>query len=216
MTRFRLPHDHSLMELLAKAPGYAVKRLTWAAVSVYLERYFRKRPDAGPLDRAAAIDDLREAESILLLCLGNICRSPFAERYLAAELSSFDLDDLSVDSAGLGTASDRRCPQSAIDTAGRYDVRLEDHRSRRLSADQLRSSDVIFVMDYVNYYTIARRHPEVADDTYFLGIFADADEHVPIPDPYGRGRERFDDVYEVISRSLDGIVSHLRERPEVT
>src|SRR3989442_1788473 len=85
----------------------------------------------------------RAPRSILLVCHGNICRSPFAAVLLQRALGPAGIR---VHSAGF-IGPNRPSPPEAVTAAARYGVNLSDHRSRVLTADLVRSTDPLVVMD---------------------------------------------------------------------
>lgn len=211
--------NHSATELVRKAPGYGVKVAERWAVRQYRRLYFRANPDHHALDREAAVEQVRTANSILFLCWGNICRSPFAERYAATRLAERGLDDVDMRSAGLGQVEGRSSPDHAVAAAAERDVDLTDHRSSRATAPLVASSDVVFVMSYNNYHSVSTDFPATDGAVFFLGVLGatetpdrDSDPAaVLIGDPHGSEREMFDAVYATIADAVDEIVAVLDE-----
>lgn len=158
--------------------------------------------DASPPDGAAS-GDLH----VLFLCYGNICRSPLAERYLDSVAEDRGIDGLSVDSAGLRTTAGRASPDDAVRVADELGVDLSDHRSKPVTAEQLDRSDLVVVMDLLNYHDLRRGFGDLDDKTRFLGVFAG--EGYEISDPYGEGLDRFRALYADVVRSVDGLAEAL-------
>lgn len=204
--------DYTLRTALAKAPGYLVKTVDRRIAEVRLARYFRRHPDHRAVSEADAADAVRGADRLLFLCWGNICRSPLAERYCRSRLAEEPSPDVSVSSSGLGQYEGRESPEDAVASARRFDVDLADHRSSRLSPDRVEAADAVLVMDAYNFHLLSKRYPDAVDRTFFLRVFADDAGDPPfIPDPHGRGRERFDEVYATVVDAVDGMVEVLRE-----
>lgn len=196
--------DPSLPTAIGRAPKFVVKKARRWLVSRYYDRYFEENPGHPALSTARAKAAVADAERILFLCWGNICRSPMAERYLRARLEEVGVEGVALCSAGWGEYEGRPSPPDAVESADRHGVDLGEHRSVRLSAEVVRDVDVAFVMDYNDFHALTSRYPEVADDTYFLRtMLGDARESPRIPDPHGRGPERFQRAYETIARALD-------------
>lgn len=166
-----------------------------------------------PLSRSAALDDLSKTPSILFLCLGNICRSPLAERYARKQFESSSIDDFGVSSAGHHPKEGRPSPEPAIEVARRFGVDLEPHRSQRLTEAILTRADIVVVMDTQNYCWLRRNTPQALPVTYFLKPFGPGDGwDFAIQDPASGDVEMFRTVYDDIATAVDGIVDGLEQR----
>lgn len=158
-------------------------------------------------DRDAALARLAERPAVLFVCLGNICRSPMAERYLRERAHERGLD-LEVRSAGVSEAVDRPSPDDAIEAAAEFDIDLTDHRSATLTDELLEWAGVVFVMDVRNYRALRARVG--ADGVFFLRPFAG--EGLELRDPYGEDIETFRTVYGQLVGALDGLLDDLAAR----
>jgi protein-tyrosine-phosphatase/predicted ATP-grasp superfamily ATP-dependent carboligase len=146
-----------------------------------------------------ALAALSNASSVLFVCKGNICRSPFAEYYARTRMPA-----IRVSSVGLLPASGRVSPKAAIDAAGARDIDMSKHRSRVLTDSDLVSSDVIFVFDADLFRAVnrfARRH-ERAQKVFYLGSL-DSGHPLEIKDPYGKSLQEFEATYGRIARLID-------------
>lgn len=198
-----------MLAALRRAPGFAAKTVERIVVTRRLARRFRERPDHPATNLEEATAAVERVDRILFLCWGNVCRSPLAEGYLAGRLEATGVGGVSVQSAGLGEVAGRPSPERAVEAAAAYDVDLSDHRSRLASPAQVEASDVVFVMDYYNYYLLVTRYPEAAGRTFFLGALLGDEASTTISDPHGEGREAFDDAYAAIVASVDRLVESL-------
>lgn len=162
-----------------------------------------------PLDPERAITDLPDTPRILVLCLGNICRSPMAERYLRAGARERGID-LSVHSAGFIETEDRPSPDDAVTAAAEYGVDLDDHRSTLVTEGMLARSDLVVLMDAENYTHLDRRFGRWTDRAYFLGAFTEEGSH-EITDPYGSDVAEFRRVYDEIATATDALLAELAE-----
>ncbi|HHD2899623.1 protein tyrosine phosphatase [Klebsiella pneumoniae] len=129
-------------------------------------------------------------DSILVLCTGNICRSPIAERLLRRSLPIKQ-----IDSAGVGAMVDKPADASAIRVADKYGLSLDGHRARQFSASLGRQYQLILVMEHKQLEQVSKVAPEVRGKTMLLGHWLDGRE---IPDPYKKSDEAFDSVYQLI------------------
>lgn len=200
--------DVSLGDRIRRAPGDAAAALRRWAARQYLAYAFRRDCDHPALSRRAAAADLRATGRLVVLSRANVCRGPFAERYLRDRLDRRGMHGPAVASAALARRGGHASPPVAVETAARYGVDLGDHRS--VSArDQRVTDSVVLVPDYASYYAAVSRFPGQAERTYFLSAFADRAPGLGIPDPLGAGPERVRDAFDVISRAADGLLGVL-------
>jgi protein-tyrosine phosphatase len=137
----------------------------------------------------------RPIDRLLVICLGNICRSPFGERYLANACPR-----LSVRSAGFGAADGDPAPNEAVCVAREFDIDLTRHAARRMTRDDAEWADLIVAMSGRHYAMMAERWPEHLGKIRMLGDFLDTAPHV-IPDPWGQPAAAFRTVYAQIVRA---------------
>jgi protein-tyrosine-phosphatase/predicted ATP-grasp superfamily ATP-dependent carboligase len=148
------------------------------------------------LERRARVA-LRNAERVLFVCKGNICRSPFAE-WVAKDLLPAHCHPTS---AGYYPVSGRPSPSLALSAATERGVDLASHRSRSLGRNLIDSADVIFVFDWENLQTVGRTHPTSRRKLHFLGALNPSGP-LFIEDPWGKGPENFSAAYTQIADAL--------------
>jgi protein-tyrosine-phosphatase/predicted ATP-grasp superfamily ATP-dependent carboligase len=149
--------------------------------------------------------------SLLFVCYGNICRSPFAER-LMAKLASTAAGHVQVISAGTYLTEGRSCPADAVAAARRFGVDLADHRSRSVSDALIDAASVVFVFDESNSQALSSRFPVIRGPIIRLGLLTkDAVPSHQIADPYGQGSEQFDRSFTLIHQALCLIQRFLSE-----
>ena len=149
---------------------------------------------------------------ILMVCLGNICRSPLAEGILASKLPK---DKFTVDSAGtghwhIGHQPDKR----SLETAMRNGLDISHQRGRQFSAADFDAFDYIYVMDNSNYADVIalaqtdehRGKVRLILDEMFPG------ENVDVPDPYYGMQNGFDMVYRMLDETCDIVAKRLMEK----
>ncbi|MDX1478835.1 MAG: low molecular weight protein-tyrosine-phosphatase [Saprospiraceae bacterium] len=142
---------------------------------------------------------------ILMVCLGNICRSPMAEGILKHLAAEHDLD-WTVDSAGtsrwhLGEPPDRR----AIRTCQAHGIDISDQRARQFSPSDFAEYDLILTMDDSNYQDVlakARTDAERERVRRLTDYSTNGDQTVP--DPYFDGR--FEDVYVLLREVCSDLI----------
>jgi len=157
-----------------------------------------------------------EAKSILLVCMGNICRSPTAEGVLRDKLESAGLGDkVRLDSAGthdyhVGKAPDRRAQEAARKRG--YD--LSDLRARQVSARDFAEFDLILAMDQDNYQSLLQACPEQHRHKVRLFLsFSSQFANQEVPDPYYGGPQGFDRVLDMVEDAAEGLIATLRTPP---
>ncbi|MFO7927744.1 low molecular weight protein-tyrosine-phosphatase [Natronomonas sp.] len=162
---------------------------------------FRVQRTPSVLDVERLAQQLNERPNVLFLCTGNICRSPFAERYLRDALRNRSEERMLVDSAGIRTHQGRSSPEQAVSVGTEFGVDLSDHRSKPVTEAQLEWSDIVFVMDLHNDHYLRRKFGR-QPGTYFLGALT-PDDAVEIADPYGGGESTFRSLYSEIVSAID-------------
>lgn len=140
------------------------------------------------------------ADTVLFVCLGNICRSPFAELLARQQGSGERL----LPSAGSSRLEGRLSPPEAVAAARAFKVDLGPHRSRSLNEEMIARADAIFVFDDRNYTTLASDFPGIEDRLHFVGALAPAGP-LFIDDPYGRSAEHYDESYRRIAEAIRAV-----------
>ncbi|EIY4898122.1 TPA: protein tyrosine phosphatase [Klebsiella variicola subsp. variicola] len=132
-------------------------------------------------------------DSILVVCTGNICRSPIGERFLRRALPN-----KKIDSAGTGALVGYDADNSAIKIAAQNGLSLEDHKGQQFTSSLARQYDLILVMEKSHIEQICRIAPEVRGKTMLFGQWLG---HRDIPDPYRKSEEAFASVYQLIEQA---------------
>ena len=156
---------------------------------------------------------------LLMVCLGNICRSPMAEGALRARIDASPLAGrVTVDSAGTGGWHAGQAPDPrAIACAAGHGVDIAGLRARQLQAADFQRFDLILGMDRSNVDDLRRAAPPEARDRVHLFLdFADG-KGKDVPDPYYGGADGFADVYRMIRNASESLADRLeRESPPVS
>jgi len=147
----------------------------------------------------ARVEALRGAKSgarIVFVCQGNICRSPFAEALLRAQLEDCQI---SVQSAGMMPQPGRPPPPLAIEAAAMRGVDLSPHRSAWLTPDMAKAASLLIVFEYVNRGAVLDRYPGLRVPIILLGDLVKIGE---VPDPVDGDATVFGKVYDQIGVAI--------------
>lgn len=139
--------------------------------------------------------------SILVVCVGNICRSPTGERLLQRNFPS-----LRIASAGLHALTGKSADDVAQSVALAHGLNLQGHSARPLTERLCSEADLILVMEKRHIDELVKRNPNVRGKVMLFGHWLGQKE---IPDPYGQSREAFEHVYDLLTRSADSWLGKL-------
>ena len=151
---------------------------------------------------AAVTAALRSASRVLIVCHGNIIRSPFAASLLARSLAGSP--SVSVASAGLEAERGRPSHPFAVQTAASRGIDLSGHAAAPLTLEAVTGSDVIFVMDVPQLVALKRRFPAARRKTFLLACLA-SDQPLEIADPVDGAPSVFQRCYEHISQAVKSL-----------
>ena len=137
-------------------------------------------------------------KNILIVCIGNICRSPMAEGLLKQALTVSGKDDCMVSSAGLGALIGHPPDAKACQLMMEKDIDISGHRARQLNRDMIRKADIIQVMESSHKSAIEEIEPCAKGKVFRLGNWGNYD----IPDHYKQNLSAFVISFNLIERGI--------------
>jgi protein-tyrosine phosphatase len=147
---------------------------------------------------------------VLMVCLGNICRSPLAQGILEHKLKEKGLDWL-VDSAGTGgghtgMGPDNRSQQIAM----KYGIDISMQEARRIRYADITEFDLIYCMDSSNYVNVRDMCHTLQEEEKVKLIMEESDpgKKMDVPDPYYGGPAGFEKIYQLLDRACDAIIKN--------
>lgn len=147
---------------------------------------------------------------ILMVCLGNICRSPLAEGILKSKVNP---KTVIVDSAGTGAWHSGQLPDKrSIAIAKKYNIDITDQRARIFTPEDFITFDKIYVMDKSNYVNVCRLAPsnEYIDKVELILNESNSGKDLEVPDPYYGGDQGFENVYQMLDEVCEQINNKIK------
>lgn len=160
-------------------------------------------------------DKSSNMKKIVMVCLGNICRSPAAEEILRLKLQEKGIDSMfEVDSAGTYHGHRGELPDSRMRSAAFQRGIHLTHRSRPFLEEDFLTADMIVVMDDSNYEAVCRIAPQrkFLDKVFRIREFftSYAQDWSYVPDPYYEGVHGFYLVLDMLDEACENIAEKLR------
>ncbi len=159
------------------------------------------------------IERKRQISKVLFVCLGNICRSPFAEGLFKKKVAQKGLNVLSAESAGLIALPGNPATYLAQRVAAEHGVDLSAHTAKPVSKDLVTWSHLILVMEKYHKDTLIADFPEAADKTMLIRNFARFGSKTRgIADPYGLEYDAYRFCFLDIEDAISGLIKYLSDR----
>lgn len=146
---------------------------------------------------------------ILMVCLGNICRSPLAEGILRSKIERANLD-WSVDSAGTSSWHIGAQPhKGSISIADENGINITNQRGRQFSVRDFDAFDLILAMDSENYQNIVQlaKDNSQEDKVKLMLNYAHPGSNMAVPDPYYTGD--FQEVYDLLDLACANLIAEI-------
>ncbi|WP_312287316.1 low molecular weight protein-tyrosine-phosphatase [Chryseobacterium gleum] len=145
---------------------------------------------------------------ILMVCLGNICRSPLAEGIMKTKVP----DNFVVDSAGTISLHEREHPDKrAVKTAANHNIDISKQKSRPITRRDFETFDKIYCMDidvFEDVVSKTKSEEERKKVALFLEVLGDH-ENAEVPDPYWGDMKDFENVFQLLDKGCDAIINQI-------
>ena len=136
-------------------------------------------------------------KNVLIICVGNICRSPMGEGLLAHYSEKHQLG-LNVSSAGLSAMVGHPADSNAIVMMQKQGIDISQHLPRQLTEELLAKADLTLVMEAWQQQEIGCLFPSAYGKVHRIGRWGDFD----VPDPYKKSHTAFEEAYSLIEKGL--------------
>ena len=147
--------------------------------------------------------------SVLFVCLGNICRSPFAGRLAEDRYANLPI---TFRSAGIKASQSDRSPDNACEAAAAFGVSLQSHRPVAINRSLVDASDLIVAMEASQVVELRATYPDAANRITLLALYderARGYDRYCIEDPFMRPLSDFTHCFHRIDRAVSGLLTRL-------
>ena len=144
-------------------------------------------------------------ENILVVCIGNICRSPVAEALLKDALINKGNQDYTISSAGLGALVGHQPDKIVCELMLEKEIDISGYRATQLDQEMILKSDLILVMETGHKELIEHKEPSAKGKVFKLGEWGDFE----ITDPYRQERKVFEEAVQLIEKGVTDWVSKI-------
>ena len=143
-------------------------------------------------------------KNILVVCVGNICRSPMAEALLRGALRG--TDEISVESAGLGALVGHPASEHSVELMTEMGEDISAHRARQIHPDMVKAADLVLVMEAGHKRAIDDADPTARGKVHRLGEWQDKD----IADPYRKPKQAYIEALADIRQGVESWAEKIR------
>ena len=140
----------------------------------------------------------RMFKNIVMVCIGNICRSPMAEAILRHRAQSKNIS-INISSAGIAALVGKPADSNVQELLLEEGIDCSAHKARQLTSAILLEAELVLVMEQNHRKEIECMFPNVCGKVHLLGKWGDFE----VPDPYRKSREVFKDTHQLIMQGID-------------
>lgn len=161
-------------------------------------------------------------KTVYFICYGNLCRSPFAEKYAVLKASELGLSGLRFDGAGIGATRGQTCPKPAITAAREVDVDLASHLAKHTEEIHPEPGDWVIAMDRFVFGSLASTLGAPLSEVTGPGgsslelmmqsLTGDPEASrvgLDVPDPMGQGLATYRECYALLKRAVDRLLERI-------
>ncbi|VAX15260.1 Low molecular weight protein tyrosine phosphatase [hydrothermal vent metagenome] len=149
---------------------------------------------------------------ILVVCTGNLCRSPMGESLLQKALADRGEDNILVESAGVIARDGYPPAQMAVQEMKAHGLDISAHRTSPLTKEAINEAEMVLVMERAHLYAALSLAPEASEKVLLMGDFAQDLETDEIDDPYGGNPDGFKETFAIIKQAAENLAAQIAEK----